>query len=265
MAEISTLESLLRRDRAIVFVGLAGVTGLAWVYLFVLAAGMSGISLDKVAAGGAMVMTQVTPWSVPDVLFTFLMWAIMMIAMMVPGAAPMILLFAAIARKQKERGHPFAPAGAFAAGYIAVWSAFSAGATGLQWGLEQAARLSEAMAGTSSLFAGVLFVTAGLYQWTPLKHACLRHCRSPLDFLSRRMRNGTGGAFVMGLEHGAFCVGCCWFLMGLLFIGGVMNLLWAAAIAIFVLLEKALPFGVLGGRIGGALLILAGLFLSLQS
>ena len=255
MSKTSTLESVLKRDRAIVLVGLLGVTLLAWVYLFAMAAEMGG---------GAMAALQVRPWGALDFLLMFLMWAVMMVAMMVPGAAPMILLFAAVNRKQRERGRPFAPVGAFVAGYIAVWSAFSALATLSQWGLEQAALMSPMMVGTSPLLGGGLLVVAGIYQWTPLKHACLKHCRSPLHFLAHGMRKGTGGAFVMGLEHGAFCVGCCWVLMGLLFVGGVMNLLWVAAIAAFVLLEKVVPHGVYGGRISGALLVLAGLFAAFQ-
>jgi predicted metal-binding membrane protein len=215
--------------------------------------------------GGAMAALQPKPWGALDFLLMFLMWAIMMVAMMLPGATPMILLFAAINRKQRERGHPYAPLGAFVAGYIAVWSAFSMGATLLQWGLERAALLSPMMVSTSPLLGGGLLVVAGVYQWTPLKHACLKHCRSPLHFLSRGLRKGAGGALVMGLEHGAFCVGCCWFLMGLLFVGGVMNLLWVAAIAAFVLFEKVLPHGVLAGRLSGALLVLAGLLAIWQS
>ena len=248
MAQGSALEALLKRDRAVVLAGLAGVSLLAWAYISVTAAPL-----------------EVRPWTGLDFLLMFLMWAVMMVAMMVPGAAPMILLFAAIHRKQQERGQTFAPVSAFAAGYVAVWSGFSLAATLLQWGLEQAALLSPMMVGTSPTLGGGLLVTAGLYQWTPLKQACLRHCRSPIDFIVHRQRKGSGGAFVMGLEHGAFCVGCCWILMGLLFVGGVMNLLWVAAIAIFVLLEKVLPFGGLGGRLGGALLVLAGLFVLLQA
>ena len=257
MTEISPLESLLKRDRAVVLAGLVGVTAIAWVYLFVLAVNMGDM-------GGAMAALQVRPWGGLDFLLMFLMWAVMMVAMMVPGAAPMILLFAAVNRKQRERRRPFAPVGAFVAGYIAVWSAFSAVATLSQWGLEQAALLSPMLVGTSPLLGGGLLIVAGIYQWTPLKHACLKHCRSPLHFLTHGMRKGTGGAFVMGLEHGAFCVGCCWVLMGLLFVGGVMNLLWVAAIAAFVLLEKVVPHGVLAGRLSGALLVLAGLFVVLQ-
>jgi len=257
------LESLLKRDRAIVLAGLIGVTGLAWIYLFVMAAETGGMA-DMSQGGGALAALQVKPWSGLDFLLMFLMWAIMMVAMMVPSAAPMILLFAAVHRKQRERGQTFAPVSAFVAGYIAVWSAFSLGATLLQWGLDQAALLSPMMVGNSPSLGGGLLVVAGLYQWTPLKYACLKHCRSPIHFLAQGMRKGSGGAFVMGLEHGAFCVGCCWFLMGLLFVGGVMNLLWVAAIAAFVLLEKVLPYGAGGGRVTGALLVLAGLFVLFQ-
>ncbi len=251
MTETTALEALLKRDRVVVLAGLAGVTGLAWAYLLVIGAEM-----------GAM---EIRPWTGLDFLLMFLMWAVMMVAMMVPSAAPMILLFAAVHRKQREHGQTFAPVSAFVAGYVAVWSAFSLAATLLQWGLEQAVLLSPMMVSASPQLGGGLLVVAGLYQWTPLKYACLKHCRSPIHFLAHGLRKGSGGAFVMGLEHGAFCVGCCWILMGLLFVGGVMNLLWIAAIAVFVLIEKLLPYGAGGGRISGALLVLAGLFVLFQA
>ncbi len=260
MSESSTLETLVKRDRAVVLAGLAGVTGLAWAYLFITAAEMGG-PMDAGAMAAAM---QIKPWTGLDFLLMFLMWAVMMVAMMLPSAAPMILLFAAVCRKQAAQGRTFAPVGVFVAGYLAVWSAFSLGATLLQWGLEQAALLSPMMVGTSPLLGGGLLVVAGLYQWSPLKQACLRHCRSPIHFIVHHRREGPGGAFVMGLEHGAFCVGCCWLLMGLLLVGGVMNLLWVAAIAVFVLLEKVLPFGARGGRVTGTLLVLAGSFVLFQ-
>ncbi len=260
MSESSTLETLVKRDRAVVLAGLAGVTGLAWAYLFITAAERGG----PMDAGALVAAMQIKPWTGLDFLLMFLMWAVMMVAMMLPSAAPMILLFAAIRRKQAAQGRTFAPVGAFVAGYLAVWSAFSLGATLLQWGLEQAALLSPMMVGTSPLLGGGLLVVAGLYQWSPLKQACLRHCRSPIHFIVHHRREGPGGAFVMGLEHGAFCVGCCWLLMGLLLVGGVMNLLWVAAIAVFVLLEKVLPFGARGGRVTGALLVLAGSFALFQ-
>ncbi|MEE8506285.1 MAG: DUF2182 domain-containing protein [Kiloniellales bacterium] len=256
MTQGSALETLLKRDRAVVLSGLAGIAAIAWVYLFVVAADMGDM--------GAMATMQVKPWVPLDFLLMFLMWTVMMVAMMVPGATPMILLFAAINRKQREKGHAVASTGTFAAGYLTVWAAFSLAATLLQWGLEQVALLSPMMVSTSPVLGGGLLIAAGVYQWTPLKHACLKHCRSPLHFLAHGWRKGSGGAFTMGLEHGAFCVGCCWFLMGLLFAGGVMNLLWVAAIAAFVLVEKVLPYGVLSGRLSGALLTGAGLIVLLQ-
>ncbi len=261
MAEISTLESLLRRDRAIVFVGLAGVTGLAWVYLFVLAAGMSGISLDEVAAGGAMVMTQVTPWSVLDVLFTFLMWAIMMMGMMVPSAMPATLVYAGVVRKAGRDGNPVAPTLVFVAGYLAAWTLFSTGATAAQWGLEELALLSPMMVSTSPLLGAGLLIVAGVYQLTPAKRACLSHCRSPVQFIAHHWRKGIVGAFRMGLSHGFFCLGCCWALMLLLFVGGVMNLVWVAAITFFVLLEKILPSDRIPSWLAAAGLFAAGVAL----
>ncbi len=253
MARTATIEAILRHDRGVVLAGLAGVTALAWVYLFLAAgrADMGGVDMSGIVAGAR-------PWDVLDGALMFLMWAVMMVGMMVPGAAPMILLFAAVRRRQGEKGRTLAPTGAFLSGYIAVWTGFSLAATALQWALEQAALLSPMMVGTSPVLGGVVLIGAGVYQWTPLKNACLDHCRSPIHFLSRSWRPGSAGAFVMGLEHGAFCVGCCWVLMALLFVGGVMNLLWVAAIAMFVLIEKAAPFGVAMGRLGAAVLILAG-------
>jgi predicted metal-binding membrane protein len=248
---LDRLEAVLKRDRLVALAGVAGITALAWIYLLA-AAEMGGMT-------GGTVMADLRPWSALDFLLMFLMWAVMMVAMMVPSAAPMILLFAAISRKQRAEDHAFAPTGAFLAGYVVLWSAFSLAATSLQWALEQAALLSATMVSTSPLLGGLLLIGAGLYQWTPLKNVCLKHCRSPLHFIMKGWKRGARGAFAMGLEHGAFCVGCCWVLMGLLFVGGVMNLLWIAAIAVFVLIEKLLPLGAAAGRVGGLFLGLAGL------
>jgi predicted metal-binding membrane protein len=261
LAPASTLEAVLKRDRLIAIAGLLGVAGLAWLYLVVMAAGMH----TSMPMGEAMAMPQIRPWSATDFLLTFLMWAIMMVGMMVPGAAPMILLYARVCRTQREKGRPFAPTGAFLAGYLAVWSAFSLVATLLQWALEQAALLSPMVVSTSPILGGGLLIAAGVYQLSPLKHVCLRHCRGPLDFIMRHWRKGTGGALIMGIEHGAYCVGCCWFLMGLLFVGGVMNLLWVAGIAILVLLEKVAPLGELTARAGGVALAGAGLVVLLTA
>jgi predicted metal-binding membrane protein len=169
----------------------------------------------------------------------FLMWVVMMVGMMLPSAAPMILLFSTINRKRCNEC--FVPTGLFLLGYVVVWIGFSFFITALQDMLHRGALLSPMMESTSPVLAGGLFIAAGLYQWTPLKHACLKRCRSPLDFILFRWRKGLRGALLMGLEHGAYCLGCCGVLMGLLFVGGVMNLLWIASITLFVMAEKLAP------------------------
>jgi predicted metal-binding membrane protein len=182
----------------------------------------------------------------------------MMVAMMVPTAVPMTLLYAAVARKAAAQHSPVAPAFVFVAGYAAMWAVFGLAATTTQWGLDRAALLSPMMVSRSAWLGAVLLIAAGVYQLTPLKNACLRNCRAPAHFLSRYWRAGRPGAFRMGVRLGAYCLGCCWILMGLLFVGGVMNLTWIAAITVFVLLEKTVPFGVNGGRAAGAAMILTG-------
>ena len=188
-----------------------------------------------------MAMVQVQPWNVMDFVMTFVMWVVMMIAMMVPAAAPMILLFATINRKNKERQRPFAPTIVFLSGYLLVWWGFALLVTLAQWGLHQGALLSSMMGGVGPVIGGIILIVAGIFQWTPLKSVCLKHCRTPLDHLMSHWRNGSQGALFMGMEHGLFCLGCCWFLMALMFVSGVMNLLWMAGIAIYVLIEKVIP------------------------
>ena len=180
----------------------------------------------------------------------FLMWAIMMVAMMLPSAAPTILLVAALAR-----GRSMPSAGLFTLGYVLVWIGFSLVATLLQWGLDKAGMLSETMAASSAVIAGIVLIAAGVYQWTPLKQACLRHCRTPLAFLTHHWRQGAAGAVTNGVRHGLFCLGCCWTLMVLLFVGGLMNLLWIAGLAFLVLIEKTLPWGGRMSRVTGAALV----------
>ena len=203
-------------------------------------------------------MTGMKPWTATEFGLILAMWAVMMVAMMVPTAAPMTLMYAAVARKAAAQHNPLAPTFVFVAGYIAMWTIFSFVATIAQYALDRAALLSPMMVSRSAIFGAVLLIAAGIYQLTPLKNACLRNCRAPAHFLSSHWRTGNLGAFRMGLRLGAYCVGCCWILMGLLFVGGVMNLLWIAAIAIFVLLEKTIPFGDLSGRIAGLAMILTG-------
>jgi predicted metal-binding membrane protein len=166
----------------------------------------------------------------------------------------MVLLFATVSRKQREAGHPHVPTAVFLSGYLVVWGLFSAAATGAQWGLE-AAGFSPMTAGTGGSLGGAVLIAAGLYQVTPLKQACLRHCRGPIAFLTRHWRPGRAGAWRMGLEHGSYCLGCCWVLMALLFVGGIMNVLWIGGLALYVLFEKTVPAGHWLAYAAGAALI----------
>jgi predicted metal-binding membrane protein len=248
-----SVSALRPRDKFAIWAGLIGVTILAWVYLVVMA-----MAMGDMGSSDSMTMMQMRDWSSIDFLLMFLMWAVMMVGMMVPTAIPMTLIYAAVARKASKQGTPLAPTAIFVSGYVAMWTLFSVLATIAQWGLDETALLSPMMvANTPALGAGLL-IAAGLYQLTPFKQACLQHCRTPAYFISEHWRPGARGAFRMGLEHGAFCLGCCWVLMGLLFFGGVMSLLWIAGITLFVLLEKVIPHGILGGRLAGLAMILAG-------
>jgi predicted metal-binding membrane protein len=238
------------RDRTAILTALAGVTMLAWLYLIRTAGGMD--------SAGPMEMVRVRAWGSSDFFFTFLMWTIMMVGMIVPSAIPTTLVYGAVVRGAARRGTVVAPTMVFVTGYLAVWTLFSLGATLAQWGLDRAVLLSPMMVTTSPAVGAALLIAAGLYQLTPAKRACLSHCRSPAHFISTHWRPNTAGAFRMGLEHGVYCLGCCWLLMGLLFVVGVMNLLWIAAIAVFVLLEKIVPHETLPARIGGLTMILSG-------
>lgn len=267
MTAPAILENILKRDRALVLAGLAGVTVLAWIYLVDLALGMGGGGMAKIGAaalgetlGGAFVTARTEAWSALDFGLMFIMWWVMMVGMMAPSAAPMILLFAAINRKKRRDGQPFVSTGLFALAYLLVWSGFSLAAVLAQWGLQKTGLLSPTMAGTSAWLGGGVLIAAGLYQWTPIKNACLKHCQSPFGFILTRWREGRGGALRMGLRHGAYCVGCCWMLMALLFVGGVMNLVWVAGLAIFVFAEKLGPRGPWMPRATGALLVAWGVW-----
>jgi predicted metal-binding membrane protein len=271
----AALEAVLRRDRIVVIAALVVVIVAAWLYIL-LGAGMGMTALEMTGAmsppvadttmgraGSDMAMTSADmatamapmAWTPGYVILMFFMWWIMMVAMMLPSASPMILLFAHFNRSQRDKGAPYVPTGVFALGYLLVWAAFSLVAVTAQWGLERTGLLSSMMASTSVTLGALLLIAAGLYQLTPLKYACLKHCRSPLFFISHHWRPGEWGALRMGLEHGAFCTGCCWFLMALLFYGGIMNLFWIIGLAVFVLLEKVAPAGHWVGWIMGAGLI----------
>lgn len=256
MQSDTRLEAVLKRDRLIVLSGLGGTAALAWAYMGYLAWEMGNMDMSM-----EMAMPQMQAWGVVDLFLLFVMWAVMMVAMMVPTATSMILMFVTINRRRQERAQPYVPTAVFLGGYILVWTGFSVLATLAQWRLHSAALLSPMMVSTSPLLGGLLLLAAGIFQWTPLKYACLKHCRSPLGFLMTNWREGTRGAFIMGLRHGSYCTGCCWFLMALLFVAGVMNLLWVATIAAFVLVEKVVPRWDLVGRVAGGILALAGLVL----
>lgn len=247
---------LPHRDRVVISGCLVLLTALAWTYLVHLDHQMSAsMGHDQMMA--AMGMATDMRWKAADVLFTFAMWAVMMVGMMTASAAPVLLLFAGIHR---GRGAPgtLGMVVAFGVGYLFVWTTFSAGAALAQWGLHQAAMLSPAMTTSSARLSGAILVAAGVYQLTPFKGTCLTSCRSPLGFLMSSWREGTAGALRMGIAHGAHCLGCCWALMCVLFVVGVMNLVWVAAITIFVLVEKIGPAGAVVARVAGVTMIIAG-------
>lgn len=250
MQPATTLESVLKRDRLVVASGLVAVVVLAWAYITYLSWGTGGPGMGM--GPDAMAME---PWGAVDFALNFVMWSVMMVAMMVPSAAPMVLLFATVNRKRRQEQRPFVPTGLFLAVYVAVWASFSTLATTGQWALHSAALLSPAIATTSPILAGSILLLAGLFQWSPLKSLCLTRCRSPLSFLMSEWREGTRGSLVMGLRHGMYCLGCCWTLMALLFVAGVMNLVWVALIAALVLVEKVAPRGQWVGRAAGLLLL----------
>jgi predicted metal-binding membrane protein len=252
------LEAALRRDRYIVLAGLAAITLLAWAYLFYVAPNMSG--MDSLGELGTMAMSGMSVGFGPvDIMLMFLMWAVMMVGMMVPSAAPMILTFANINRRGREQGNPYVPTAVFLSGYLLVWVGFSVAATLAQIALIFAILGSSNL--DSALMGGLLLLAAGAFQLSPLKNVCLRHCRTPMGFITNDWREGGGGALLMGLHHGGYCLGCCWALMGLLFLLGVMNLLWIAALAAFVLVEKVGPAGVWVGRAAGVCLLAWGTWL----
>ena len=248
------LEDVLRRERLVLVSSLAAVIAIAWLWLLLgVGTGMSFLSStgDGTMSGMAHAMMQPAVWTPGYAALMFTMWWVMMAAMMLPSAAPMLLLFARINRTERAGGRAYVPTGIFAAGYLVAWGGFSVLATAAQWGLQRSDLLSPMMATPSRLLAAAILIGAGIWQLTPIKRLCLQHCRSPLGFLAMSWRPGRLGAFRMGLGHGAYCLGCCWFLMGLLFVGGVMNLFWIAGLAVFVLVEKVLPTGQWVGWLAG--------------
>ena len=260
MGQSSLLEATLRRDRLVVAGSLSLVTLLAWGWTLA-GAGMPmdpdhGMTMMEVIGS---ISTNAAAWSTSHAAMILLMWWVMMVAMMLPSASPLILLATALHRRKGRDGRPELMAALLTAGYLLVWGVFSLAATLAQWSLERDGLVSpESMTAGPAVAGGILFAT-GLYQLTPLKQACLRRCRSPVDFITAHWRSGAAGAFRIGLAHGAYCVGCCWFLMALLFVGGIMNPFWIGAIALYILLEKLASRGLLLSRASGLLLMGSGI------
>lgn len=268
MEHATATEEVVRRERMVEVGGLVLITALAWWWV------VSG-------AGTGMMAKDMTTWSFPPPVFMFMyadwslgyavtmffMWWIMMIAMMTPSAAPMILLYGRTYRHGQRAGRlagGIVPTFAFALGYLLSWAVFSLVAVGLQWGLERAGLVHQMrMWSISPLLTASLLIAAGLYQLTSFKTGCLKHCRSPAQFLAQRFTPGAFGALRLGWTHGLYCLGCCWFLMALLFAGGIMNLVWIAGLSIYILLEKVLPRGLLIARAAGVVLVGTGVWVAI--
>jgi predicted metal-binding membrane protein len=264
----AAIEFVLRRDRVIVASALFLLVALAWTYILWLAAGMDMGDMDMsgsrmIPTGMALMMPAIAPWNATDFAFVFAMWAVMMVGMMTPSATPMILIYTRVGHQAAQQGKPFAASFWFASGYLLAWIGFALVATFAQWALERESLLTPTMATGSAVLGGVVLIVAGLYQWTPLKDACLRQCQMPLQFIQHHggFRPGAFGSLALGARHGAYCIGCCWVLMALLFIGGVMNLLWIAALTIFVLVEKLIPAGRVVSRVVGAAFFVGGIWM----
>ena len=244
------MQALPRRETIAIVGSIITIVLLAWTYLIIMAVDMGSMT--------AMPSMPKPVWNLHYFLLMFLMWAIMMVGMMLPSVLPTVLIYAAIARKAKKDDSAIASVSIFVSGYLTIWLSFSLFTTGLQWYFDYLGLLSAMMKINNATFAAWLLILTGIYQCLPLKDACLQHCRSSVEFFRDHWRHGAIGAFTMGLHHGLFCLGCCCLLMSLLFFGGVMSLLWIAAISVFVLLEKILPFALIGAKITGILMIVAG-------
>lgn len=250
------LATWLKRDQFFVFLGLVLLAVIAWVYILHLNSAMSSESMDSMISD--VVMPQMNQWDIRDVAAIAIMWSVMMIAMMLPSAAPMILIFSTVNRKRQLLGNPFVPTWIFLSGYLLVWIGFSLIAAGGQWSLHNLSLISPGMKIINPLISGIVLIAAGIYQFTPIKDICLKNCHSPLGFIMGSWRDGKSGALFMGLKHGKYCVGCCWAFMILLFVGGVMNLLWVSIIAIFVFIEKAIQGYHWLSKVAGVLLVVWG-------
>jgi len=256
----NSLRDILKRDRFIVVSGLSVISILSWLYIIYLYRQMEVMNMD--ALFFSMPMTP--SWTMVDFALLFLMWFVMMIAMMTPAVAPLILIFLMVNRQRKQQSRPYVNTAYLMTGYFLVWAAFSFAATSLQWLLQQISLMNPEMKTTNKILGSVILIAAGIFQFTPLKHTCLQNCRSPFQFVQRHWREGKRGALRMGIQNGIYCLGCCWMLMALLFVAGIMNLMWIALIALFVLVEKIsfrvkwIPY------VAGLLLIVYGVILLIR-
>ena len=263
---MTMLEQTFRRDRLVVSAAVGAIAVTAWFYLIWLTSsyGMSGMAMPDMMDMPDMIMDPgIMPWSVGDFIFMFVMWTVMMVGMMLPSTSPMVLIYARVARQAHERQKPFAATGWFVGGYLLSWAGFSLLATSAQCALEQAAVLTPMTLVVDQKIGAIVLIAAGLYQWSPFKNACLTQCQAPLSFIQRHggFRNEPLGSLTLGFRHGLYCIGCCWMLMALLFVVGVMNLFWIGAIAIFVLLEKLNPVGDMLPKAAGFLLVGTGVWM----
>ena len=249
------IEAAVRRDRGLVLVSLLTLAALAWTYLW-----LEADAMDRMMLGERPMIMLPTAANAGTLALAFLMWAIMMVGMMVPSAAPMILLYTTMVRKNRERGTALPAVWIFTSGYLLVWAAFSLLATALQVIFEELRIASSMMVVTDKWLGGTIMIAAGIYQWSSIKEACLAKCRSPIHFITGHWQPGHFGALRMGANHGRYCLGCCWTLMLLLFVGGVMNLIWVVLIAGFVLMEKLSRHGRVIGRIAGVGLAVSGVY-----
>jgi predicted metal-binding membrane protein len=258
----------LTRDQAILLACLGAMTALAWLYLVNIAGAMSEMAEmagmpDMERMAGMALVTPHASWGAAEVLVAGIMWMVMMAGMMLPSAAPMVLLFAAAERRQGLL--PLVTTPAFLLGYLLIWAGFSLAALATQWLLLRVGLFEPEMKLTSTVGGGGVFIAAGLYEWSPLKERCLAVCQSPFGFIAGHWRPGITGALNMGLRHGAYCLGCCWVLMLLLFVGGVMNLIWVAGLAVLVLLQKVWPGVRFASRATGLAMLAIGVYLVAQA
>jgi predicted metal-binding membrane protein len=248
-----TAARLPRRERGVIAAALGAVAALSWLYLYLQMQPMSDMA-DMAPAMFAL-------WTAADFALNLAIWWVMMPGMMLPSAAPMIPTFATVNRRKRERGQPYVPTIVFTLGYLVAWGLFGVFATLADWALERAALISPMTGRLTPMLGAIVVVAAGIYQLSPLKSVCLRHCRSPFDFVLNHWRDGASGALRMGVEHGLYCLGCCWLLMALMFAAGIMSLLWMAVIAVFVLIEKLLPAGTWLARAGWVAMLGFGVYL----